>query len=181
MGKPVSKKLNIHELYASWIDTKIGSMIAIADDEFLYLLEFVDRRGLETEIEKLRNRLIAVIIPKKNDVLNQIERELNQYFESKLDEFSTPIKYFGSEFQIKVWNSLRKIPFGSTLSYLDIATSIDCPKAVRAVGRVNGLNQLSIIVPCHRVIGKDGELVGYGGGLERKKWLLKHESESVII
>jgi len=174
-GKPVSKKVEMKALYAKWIDTKIGSMVAIADEEYLYLLEFVDRRGLEKEIEKLRNRLNAAIIPQNNSILTLTENELTSYFNNELAEFKTPIKYIGSEFQIKVWDTLRRIPMGTAISYYDLAHTIGNPQAVRAVGRANGLNQLSIIVPCHRVITKSGELGGYGGGIERKKWLLNHE------
>lgn len=174
-GKPVSKKVEIKALSARWIDTKIGSMVAIADEEHLYLLEFVDRRGLEKEIEKLRNRLNAAIIPQNNLILTSIEKELNAYFNNELTEFKTPVKYIGSEFQMKVWDALRQIPIGTAISYYDLAQTIGNSQAVRAVGRANGLNQLSIIVPCHRVITKNGELGGYGGGVERKKWLLNHE------
>lgn len=178
-GKPISQKKEIKIFSTMWIDTKLGPMVAIADEEYLYLLEFVDRRGLEKELEKLRNKFNAIIIPQKNSILNLIERELKLYFENKLSKFETPICYVGSEFQIKVWEILRNINLGTVVSYYDIAQEIGDLKAVRAVGRANGMNQLSIIVPCHRVINKNGELGGYGGGIERKKWLLNHEGAKI--
>lgn len=178
-GKPISKKIEIKVFSSKWIDTKLGPMVAIADEEYLYLLEFIDRRGLEKEIEKLRNKFNAVIIPQNNSILTLIEKELDEYFENTLSKFETPIKYVGSEFQVLVWETLRLIKKGDVVSYYDIAQKIGDIKTVRAVGRANGLNQLSIIVPCHRVINKNGELGGYGGGIERKKWLLNHEKAKI--
>lgn len=175
LGIPLSGKKPITELYSQWIDTKIGSMLAISDEEKLYLLEFVDRRGLEKEIENLKKKLNAVIIPQKTKPLESIKEELEIYFENPKIEFKTPIAYLGSEFLMKVWDSLRTIEPGLTMSYSGLADLIKNSQAVRAVARANGLNQLAIIVPCHRIIAKDGTLGGYGGGIVRKKWLLNHE------
>lgn len=102
-------------------------------------------------------------------------RELNEYFFNGRTGFDVKLKFHGSGFQQDVWNQLLKIPFGKTTHYLDIAVKVGDPKSVRAVGLANGQNPIAIIVPCHRVIGKDGSLVGYGGGLDKKIWLLKHE------
>ena len=179
LGIPFSTKKEIKQLYSQWIDTKIGSMLAISDEEELYLLEFVDRRGLETEITKMKKRLNAVIIPKKTKPLIMIEKELKEYFENSRIEFKTPVAYIGSEFLINVWNTLRTINSGKTMSYSELADLTKNPQAVRAVARANGLNQLAIIVPCHRIIAKDGTLGGYGGGLVRKKWLLNHEGVNI--
>ncbi len=176
MGQPISRKKEVTVLKASWISTKLGGMVAIADEEALLLLEFVDRRGLELEVEKLRNRLNGMIVPGKNKVLDQIGKELEEYYDGKLTEFQTPIRLLGSDFQKSVWEELRRIPAGKTRTYQEQAEAIGKPQAVRAVGRANGMNQLAIIVPCHRVIGKNGDLVGYAGGLERKRWLLEMEA-----
>jgi len=162
-------------LKAAWLDTKLGPMIAIADDINLYLLEFVDRRGLEREVEKLRKKLHAAIIPGENPIIKHIENELEHYFSGKKLTFNTPIYYLGSYFQKRVWNELKKIPPGETRSYLQIAKSLNQATACRAVARANGANQLAIIIPCHRVINTNGELGGYGGGIARKQWLLEHE------
>lgn len=162
-------------LKAAWIDTKLGPMIAIADDTGLFLLEFIDRRGLEREVERLRKKLRAAIIPGENAILQQIETEITKYFAEKLTVFKTPIHQVGSPFQKRVWEELQKIPPGETRSYLDIAKLIEKPTACRAVARANGTNQLAIIIPCHRVINSNQELGGYAGGVVRKQWLLTHE------
>jgi AraC family transcriptional regulator of adaptative response/methylated-DNA-[protein]-cysteine methyltransferase len=164
-------------LRASWLDTQLGPMIAIADEEALYLLEFVDRRGLEREIERLRQKTKSAIIPGYTKSIRSIEAELGQYFDGKLTEFKTPLFLLGSPFQKNVWEQLKKISPGETRSYSDIAAAIENPTAYRAVAQANGANQLAIIIPCHRVINLNGELGGYGGGLTRKKWLLNHEKQ----
>lgn len=162
-------------LRASWLDTQLGPMMAIADDNELYLLEFVDRRGLEREVERLRTRLQAAIIPGQTTPIQSIENELSQYFEGMLTEFKTPLHLMGSPFQKSVWEQLQKIPAGETSSYADIALALGKPTAYRAVAQANGANQLAIVIPCHRVINVSGELGGYGGGVARKEWLLNHE------
>lgn len=176
MGASPAQSKDMQLLRAEWIDTPLGPMIAIGDENALYLLEFVNRRGLEREIEKLRKTTKAAIIPGKTQVIDSIKRELHQYFRGTLGQFLTPIKMIGTPFQKKVWSELKKIPMGKTWSYADVARGIGNPGAVRAVGSANGANQLTIVIPCHRVINADGNLGGYGGGLERKKWLLKYEA-----
>lgn len=161
-------------LKAMWIDTVLGPMVAIADDESLYLLEFVTRRGLEREVERLRKRGFA-IIPGETAPLQSIESELNAYFEEKLTHFKTPYRVFGSVFQQQVWHALCQIPYGETRSYAEQALSMNKPTAYRAVANANGANQLAIIIPCHRIISSDGTLGGYGGGIAVKQWLLEHE------
>ncbi|MBC2130790.1 bifunctional transcriptional activator/DNA repair enzyme AdaA [Listeria innocua] len=175
MGDVPHKSKDITILYSAWLETKLGSMLAISDDDSLLLLEFVDRKGLETEIKKLRMRLNAAITPEKTVIIQQIEAELARYFNGELIDFKTPIRYIGSDFQQSVWNELRRIPVGETISYKSLAEKLGRPTASRAVARANGANQLSIIVPCHRVINTNGALGGYGGGLARKEWLIKHE------
>lgn len=175
MGRAPSKHKDITMLYAQWLDTPLGSMLSISSDDALVLLEFVDRRGLEREIERLRNRLNAIIIPKENTISNSIRDDLDNYFSGNNLEFKTPIEYIGSTFQMSVWNALRAIPAGTTSTYKDLAKRIGNDKSSRAVGNANGANQLSLIIPCHRIIESNGGLGGYGGGTQRKQWLLDHE------
>lgn len=177
MGAPPSKMGNEKILKASWLDAPLGPMIAIADENALYLLEFVDRRGLEKEIERLVQKTKSAIIPGCTEPISLIKNELKQYFEGKLRVFKTPIVFLGSPFQKQVWDALQKIPSGETRSYLDIARDLGRPTAFRAVAQANGANQLSIVIPCHRVINANGDLGGYGGGLMRKKWLLNLEKK----
>ncbi|MFC3747343.1 bifunctional transcriptional activator/DNA repair enzyme AdaA [Paenibacillus sp. GCM10012306] len=162
-------------LKAAWIDTRLGPMMAIGDDEALYLLEFIDRRGLEREVERLRKRTKSAIIPGVTAPILWIERELGEYFDGERTTFDTPLALLGSPFQQSVWGELMKIPPGETRSYLDISVALGKPTAFRAVAQANGANQLAIVIPCHRVINANGELGGYGGGLTRKNWLLHHE------
>lgn len=175
MGSAPSKNQNLKILKASWIDTPLGSMLAIADEQALYLLEFVDRRGLEKEIERMRQKTRYSIIPGKTPPIEQIEAELKRYFSGQLQQFNTPLFLIGTPFQKRVWEELQKIPHGQTRSYVDIAKAIGKPSAFRAVALANGANQLAIIIPCHRVINSNEALGGYGGGIKRKEWLLKHE------
>ena len=177
MGAAPTKSAQCTILKASWLDTKLGPMIAIADEEMLYLLEFVDRRGLEREIERLRKRTKAAIIPGVTKPITMIEQELRSYFSGECYTFKTPICFLGSSFQKSVWEALTKIPAGKTCSYTDLALMIERPSAFRAVAQANGANQCAIIIPCHRVINANGELGGYGGGLARKQWLINHEKK----
>ncbi|MBI4535353.1 MAG: bifunctional transcriptional activator/DNA repair protein Ada [Ignavibacteriae bacterium] len=174
-GTPPSRAEEVNCLQAQWIETPLGPMLALANDEGLHMLEFVDRRGLEHEITTLRRALGCVIVPGNNPHLEKIKQELRAYFDGIGSSFSTPIVVEGSLFERRVWNELLKIPVGSTQSYGDIARRIGDPKAIRAVGRANGRNSLAIVIPCHRVIRADGSLSGYGGGVWRKRWLLDHE------
>jgi len=175
MGTPPSKSGTHNVLKASWIDTPLGPMLAVGDDKALYLLEFVDRRGLEKEIERLIKKTKLLIIPGKPNSIEQIENELEGYFSGKIQEFKTPLFLLGSPFQKMVWEELQKIPRGETRSYAEIAKAIGKPSAFRAVALANGANQFAIVIPCHRVINSNGDMGGYGGGIKRKEWLLKHE------
>lgn len=175
MGAAPSRSGHHNILKASWIDTRLGPMMAIADEEALYLLEFVDRRGLEREVERLRQRTKSAIIPGHTAPIRSIEQELAAYFDGRLTQFKTPLFLLGSPFQQEVWDRLLRIPPGQTTSYGEIAAAMGRPTAYRAVAQANGANQLAILIPCHRVINTSGELGGYGGGLSRKQWLLHHE------
>jgi AraC family transcriptional regulator, regulatory protein of adaptative response / methylated-DNA-[protein]-cysteine methyltransferase len=160
------------------LETPLGSMLALADDSGLRMLEFVDRRGLELELKKMRRRLKCAIVPGINAHIRTIEQELKAYFDGNLREFKTPVSSLGSPFQMSVWANLMRIPYGKTISYAYLSKKVNSPSAHRAVGSANGANQLAIIVPCHRVVRSDGSLGGYGGGLWRKKWLIEHESRA---
>lgn len=164
-------------LKSSWLDTALGPMIAISDDSGLYLLEFIDRRGLECEIEKLRIKLKAAIIPGINDPIRSIEDELRAYFDGKTRTFTTSVNLLGSPFQKLVWKELMHIPYGQTRTYAIQAASIEKPLAYRAVANANGANQIAIVIPCHRIINSNGDLGGYGGGIARKRWLIDHEKK----
>jgi AraC family transcriptional regulator, regulatory protein of adaptative response / methylated-DNA-[protein]-cysteine methyltransferase len=174
-GAPPSKATEVKYLLAKWLDTPLGAMLALADNEGLHLLEFVDRRGLENEIKHIRKRLNVFIVPGENKILENISDEINRYFEGSLTEFTTPMVLGGTPFEKSVWKQLQKIPPGQTRSYSQIASRLGKPSATRAVGRANGRNCLAIVIPCHRVIRADGSLCGYGGGIWRKQWLLDHE------
>jgi AraC family transcriptional regulator of adaptative response/methylated-DNA-[protein]-cysteine methyltransferase len=175
LGTAPSRAKGVDCLYARWIETPLGPMLALADDRGLALLEFVDRRGLERELETLQRKLKRSVLPGPHRYLDQIESELKDYFAGRSLAFETPLAMGGSTFQRAVWNALLAIPPGTTRSYAEIAAAVGSRSAVRAVGRANGDNPLCLIVPCHRVIGADGTLTGYGGGLWRKQWLLDHE------
>ena len=162
-------------LAATWIETPLGPMLAVAGDRGLELLEFVDRRALESELRAVRGRLGAVIVPGDHAVLKRTSEQLREYFAGTRRAFDLPLNQHGSPFQLAAWRALREIPYGETRSYTDIARRVGSPGAVRAIGRVNGQNQIAIVVPCHRVIRADGSLCGYGGGKWRKHWLLDHE------
>lgn len=177
MGAAPSLHGQCNILKAAWLDTPLGPMITISDEKALYLLEFVDRRGLEREVERLRIKTKSAIIPGQTHPIDSIKKELNQYFKGTLPEFKTPIIYLGSPFQKSVWDELKRIPWGETRSYSELATAINKPSAFRAVAQANGANQLAIIIPCHRIINSNGDLGGYGGGVVRKNWLIKHEKK----
>jgi AraC family transcriptional regulator of adaptative response/methylated-DNA-[protein]-cysteine methyltransferase len=165
---------------SAWIETILGPMLVIADDHQLYLLEFADRGGLEKEIERLRDRFPTEILPGRTKAIESIELELRAYFDGKLRQFNTPFILMGSDFQKAAWRALCDIPYGKTKSYAEQAMSINKPTAYRAVANANGMNQLAIIVPCHRIIRSQGELGGYAGGIKKKEWLLKHEKYTTL-
>jgi AraC family transcriptional regulator, regulatory protein of adaptative response / methylated-DNA-[protein]-cysteine methyltransferase len=174
-GKSVKKGSRYVMVYLNRITTPLGPMIAGTTDENLCLLEFADRRMLETQLKKLSKYLDCVFLPGSNDLTEQTACELDSYFEGTLQQFTVPLLIPGTDFQKQVWNQLCTIPYGRTRSYQEQATAIGNRQAVRAVARANGENRIAIIIPCHRVIGKDGTLTGYGGGLSRKKYLLSLE------
>ncbi len=162
-------------LKADWVDTPLGPMLAVCDASSLHLLEFIDRKALPAELKKLSKLVRGELGLGRFATTDQIESELNDYFTATSATFNTRLAFHGSAFTRSVWDELRKIPAGATRSYSDIARAIGNPNAVRAVARANGANQISIVIPCHRVLGADGSLTGYGGGLWRKQKLIELE------
>ncbi len=171
-----SSKRNIVSI--TRILTPLGPMFAGATDEGICLLEFTDRRMLETQFIRLRKLLNAEILPGTNKHFSALSRQINEYFSGTRKTFDLPLVLPGTDFQLKVWKVLQEIPYGTTRSYQYQAIAMGNPKAVRAVARANGDNRIGIIIPCHRVIAKDGKLAGYGGGLWRKQYLLNLENEA---
>lgn len=163
-------------LKADWIATPIGTMIAVADAHALHLLEFHDRKALPAELKKLQAVTRQSIGIGRHRPIDSIEMELNAFFSGKSATFQTTLAKHGTSFTRDVWRSLQQIPLGETRSYSQLAQDIGRASAVRAVARANGANQIAIVIPCHRVLGADGSLTGYGGGLWRKRWLIEHES-----
>ena len=152
--------------------TQIGILEIKATSEHITAVLF-------TKTLKTQDRIVESSQFAKSDhpLIHTYEKQLEEYFNGQRMKFDLPIKQEGSPFQQKVWAALTGIPYGSTLSYFELSSRIGNIKAIRAVGTSNGKNSLSIIVPCHRVIGKNGELTGYAGDLWRKKWLLDHEGK----
>jgi AraC family transcriptional regulator of adaptative response/methylated-DNA-[protein]-cysteine methyltransferase len=176
-GTPPTNSEEINLLNIIRFTTPLGPMFACASESGLCLLEFTDRRSLERSFSDLRNKLNAVILPGTNPYLSQTKAEIAEYFQGTRKRFSVPLDRIGSDFQISAWAILENIPYGKTISYKEQAAILGKEGAVRAVGAANGKNRIAIIIPCHRVIGTDGKLVGYGGGLYRKKWLLEFEQK----
>lgn len=150
-------------IYCESFPSPVGTITVKADEEYLLNVEF---GGCDTE--------------RSNKITTLAKEEIGLYFDGKLKEFTVPYRLSGTEFQLKVWNALTEIPYGETASYEDIAVRIGNPKACRAVGMANNKNRLPIIIPCHRVIGKNGSLTGYAGGTAIKKILLETEKRNSL-
>ncbi|MGN6436175.1 MAG: methylated-DNA--[protein]-cysteine S-methyltransferase [Agriterribacter sp.] len=160
------------EFDITYYESPVGLLEIKADDEGIHAILFVNAwKGPKLDAEQIEQRT------SKNIHINTCISQLNEYFEGKRKDFDFPFSQKGTAFQQKVWNGLLDIPYGKTISYMELSKRIGDTKAIRAVGTTNGKNQLCIVVPCHRVIGANGSLVGYGGDLWRKKWLLDHEAK----
>jgi O-6-methylguanine DNA methyltransferase len=168
---------NSGRLFSSQIKTPIGEMIAIASPNGLCLLEFADRPGLELSILAVQKTHRCRVEKTRHPTLSQTQAQLEEYFSDAACRFTVPLLLQGTDLQVLVWNELQKIPPGETLTYKQLAERLGCPKAVRAVGHANACNPIAVIVPCHRLVGSDGALHGYNGGLWRKEWLLEHEKK----
>ncbi len=171
-------KGNPDPLFIEWVETAMGRMIVITDDDALYLLEFTNRKNMRRQFDRLRKVQARAVLPGRTKITDQIETELKAYFKGELSDFKTPLATSGTEFQQQTWDALQTIPHGQTRSYAQLAEMIGKPAAVRAVASANANNGLALIIPCHRVIAKGGGLGGYAGGLTRKQNLLDLESKS---
>lgn len=162
----------------SWyvqVDSPVGLIDLAASDSAVTMVGFADEAGA-VGLKVLAGHPGTRVVAGENPILARLAAELTAYFDGRLRAFSTPLAPRGTPFQQAAWRALRDIPYGKTTSYSTQARAIGRPRAVRAVAQANGANPLAIVVPCHRVIGADGSLTGYGGGLERKRWLLQHEA-----
>jgi AraC family transcriptional regulator of adaptative response/methylated-DNA-[protein]-cysteine methyltransferase len=159
------------------IESPLGELIAGATDEGICLLEFTDRKRAARECKELTKLLKQQFERGEHEHLTTLIKQVEEYFNGSRKEFSLPLITPGTDFQNDVWKELLKIPYGATRSYQEQANALNRPDSVRAVANANGMNRISIIIPCHRVIGSNGRLTGYGGGLKRKKWLLDHEKK----
>lgn len=171
-GHPPHRMRQPSDLLADWVDTPLGGMIAIADDHALHLLEFIDRKALPEGLRRLSGFVGGRIGLGRTAVHDLTEAQLGAYFAGKGARLDVPVALHGTPFQQQVWQALRTIPAGETRSYAQLAAGIGRPTAVRAVARANATNRLALVVPCHRVIGADGTLTGYAGGLWRKEKLI---------
>jgi methylated-DNA--[protein]-cysteine S-methyltransferase len=168
------------KLYKKKITTPIGAMIAMATDEAICLLDFFDSKTLLIDQTiAMQHFKITDDEEKDTPLLLELAHQLNEYFAKERKEFTLPIELIGTSFQQKVWKMLQIIPYGETRTYKEQAIAVGNPKGVRAVANANAKNRISIIVPCHRVIGTNGTLTGYAGGLDRKKFLLDLERQNL--
>ncbi|SFN60449.1 methylated-DNA-[protein]-cysteine S-methyltransferase [Paenimyroides ummariense] len=166
---------NLNRIAITTYDSRLGLMFLGATENGICLAEFHDRIHLEKTLLKLAENLKAQFAEEENQHLNQLKEELTLYFDKKLQEFTVPLVFTGTDFQQKVFQSLIKIPYGSTSTYKNQAIVLGDLKAIRAVATANGLNKIAIVIPCHRIIGSDGSMVGYAGGIYRKEALLQLE------
>ena len=176
-GKAPNKSKDMMVINIERLTSLIGPMFACATEKGICLLEFTNRKMLENEFKELTRKLNAVILPGKNAHIQQLKQELKEYYVGDRKQFSVALHMVGSPFQKSVWDALLKIPYGETRSYQQQSIALNQQKGIRAIASANGSNKIAIVVPCHRVIGSDGNLTGYAGGIERKKWLLDHESK----
>ncbi len=175
IGKSPQKSTDKSIILISRLTTPLGPMFVCATENGICLLDFVDRRMLETEFKDLQKLLNAKILIGENEHIKLAKKEISEYFDGKRKTFDVKLETPGTDFQKSVWNCLKEMDYGKTTTYQQQAEKINNPKAVRAVASANGFNRVSIIIPCHRVIGKNGKMMGYGGGIERKRWLIEHE------
>lgn len=178
-GAPSSHSRNRLAIKVQQVASPLGPIMVAGTEDAVYLVEFWDRRMLETQFTVLEKRIGAVFFPGETSATRSMARELEAYFEGKLDVFKTPIQSPGTDHQRQVWENLLSVPLGQTWTYQQLATFTGKPKAVRSVARAVGENRFAIVIPCHRIVGADGNLTGYGGGLWRKRYLLEHERNAI--
>lgn len=162
--------------FTDTIHTPIGKLAIYASDIGVYFLKFTDTEKSQRVFEQVQKTHNMRVHNTSNPHTAQAKQELAEYFAGTRTHFQTPLHIMGTDFQQAAWQQLQTIPYGATISYAAQAQHMQCAKAVRAVANANGCNRISIIIPCHRVIGSNGTLTGYGGGLERKQWLLDFEA-----
>lgn len=162
-------------LFVTRIGSPIGPFVAAATSAGVCLLELTDRRMLEKQLATVGKLFGSAVVPRANAHLTKLAEELQSYLDGGLQRFSVPLVFPGTPFQKRVWDELLRIPYGETRSYEELAEAVGVPGGARAVGRANGQNRIAIVIPCHRVVNKDGRLGGYGGGLRRKEHLLELE------
>ena len=160
--------------------TPLGQMIAIASEEKLYLLAFTDSKYIHSNMLKLSKNYNVSYVNSCNTILKQVLLQIEEYFEGTRTIFDIPINHIGSSFQQKVLHTLEPIPYGQVITYKQQAESLEMPNSVRAVANANSKNLIALIIPCHRVIGANGKLTGYAGGLDRKRYLLELERKALI-
>jgi methylated-DNA-[protein]-cysteine S-methyltransferase len=169
----------MNEINIQYYKTKIGELILGSFDEKLCLLDFRYRKMRKTVDNRIKKGLNAEFVENDNQILEKTRKQIDEYLNGDRKKFDIPLLMVGTDFQKSVWNALMKVPYGSTSSYLQLAKNINNEKAVRAVASANGANSIGLIIPCHRIIGSNGELVGYGGGLSVKKRLLTKEKSEI--
>lgn len=159
------------------IRSPLGILLAVAVEEGICLLEFTEKERLELQLTRLKKVFGEDIQPGESRFFHHLEEQLKEYFEGKRKEFDIPLVVLGTDFQKKVWEALHSVVYGKTNSYEAQAIRIGDKNAVRAVAKANGENRIAILIPCHRIVGKSGDLTGYGGGIWRKKFLLELEQK----
>lgn len=179
IGASPQKSKSKRIVNVAYIETDLGLMIAAATDKGICMFEFADYKLLELELRQLAASFKAPLVQGENPLFDTLRKQLDEYFNGERREFDIPLDLAGTEFQKEVWLSLLKIPYGCTTTYGKQAELLGKPSAVRAVANANGKNKISIILPCHRVVGADGTLTGYGGGIWRKKKLLEFEKKNL--
>jgi AraC family transcriptional regulator of adaptative response/methylated-DNA-[protein]-cysteine methyltransferase len=175
-GDSTETIVNKNIIYINRIATPIGPVLVGANDDGICLLEFSDRKILENQLKSIEKHFEAVLTPGESEYFTLLAKELDAYFKGELRTFTVPLSIAGTVFQENVWKSLIEIPYGQTRSYKEQSIALKNPKAIRAIAHANGENRIAILIPCHRIIGSDGDLVGYGGGLWRKRFLLDLEN-----
>ncbi|MBX7152531.1 methylated-DNA--[protein]-cysteine S-methyltransferase [bacterium] len=180
-GRPPGKIHASDCITISWTETPIGPMVVGATSDAICFLEYTNPKRLEEQSAALKKRFQVAIVPGTNEWIEKLNMQLGEYFKGERKKFDVPLIYPGTPFEEKVWNALLKIPYGETRSYEELAKVVGSPLGQRAVGRANGLNRIAIVIPCHRVVNKSGELGGYGGGLWRKQRLLELETGNLRL
>lgn len=166
----------VSTLYQHIVSTPLGNMMCLADDQFLYFLDFTDSADIQKKLQYVQKEAGATIVDGATAISALCQEQLSAYLAGNLHAFTIPLKLIGTEFQKQAWQSLQQIPYGQTRSYQEQAIALHNPLACRAVGSANRMNHIAIIIPCHRVINKAGTIGNYNGGVKRKKWLLHHEA-----